>query len=108
MYSTSATTAQVVIHYVGGESETFNVYAQDETEPENGTFSEATTVLDSLRQQIQGLLRQPWIFLQLAEETVCINTTNVTRIEVKPVLFPLQVEGLVGIGERVTALTRGR
>ncbi|MGA1262687.1 MAG: hypothetical protein ACO331_02105 [Prochlorothrix sp.] len=107
MYSTSPTTAQIVIHYVGGESETFNVYDYD-YDQDGGAGEETTPVLDSLREQLQGLLQKPWIFLQLAEETVCINTTNVTRIEVKPLLFPLQVEGLVGIGERVTALHRTR
>ncbi|MEB3164933.1 MAG: hypothetical protein VKK80_17005 [Prochlorothrix sp.] len=105
MYSTSPTTAQIVIHYVGGESETFNVYDYNQ---DGGAGEETTAVLDSLREQLQGLLQKPWIFLQLAEETVCINTTNVTRIEVKPLLFPLQVEGLVGSGERVTALHRTR
>lgn len=111
MYSTSATTAQVIVHYIGGESEAFNVYTQaegDTTTEDNGSGAGYGNAVENLRQQIQGLLKQPWIFLQLSEETVCINTQNVTRIAVKPVLFPLQVEGLLGTGERVTALNRTR
>jgi hypothetical protein len=102
MYS-AGNTAQIVIHYVGGESEAFNLY--DTANPEEES---SANLIDSLRQQVEGLLSHPWIFLQLAEETVCINTANVTRMEVRPVLMPLTVAGQLGSGERVTALTRMR
>ncbi|WP_353259097.1 hypothetical protein [Prochlorothrix hollandica] len=100
MYSTS-NDAHIVIHYVGGEVEMFNLYA--------GAEEDGGSALEALRAQIQNLLGQPWLILQLAEETVCINTANITRFEIKPVLFPLEVAGLLGSGERVTALnSRGR
>ncbi|MBD1942200.1 hypothetical protein H6F50_07475, partial [Coleofasciculus sp. FACHB-712] len=53
------------------------------------------------------LLDKSWWILHLPEETVFINTANITKVEVKPPIPHLQGEDVFSNAQRVTALTRG-
>lgn len=95
---TASDYAQLIVHYTNGETEVFNIYAANTD----------GSILEYVKQNLPTLLEKRWFFLQLAEESVCINTDLVTYIEVKPGLFSVETEGVLGSGERVTALTRSR
>ncbi len=94
---------QVSFHYTNGTTESFNVYAMP------GSDGDAAMPLaQCLQQALPKLLQKPWIFLQLAEETVCINMAQVDWLEVKPGIFGPDVDGMLGSAERLTPLTRNR
>jgi hypothetical protein len=110
--------AQITIHYTNGETELFKVYgpvtydpaieedaAVEGSEKDQGSEKD---ILEHLQQTLPQLLEKRWLFLQLAEETICINTHRINRIEIKPLLAVLPPEAILGNGERVTALTRNR
>ncbi len=87
---------QLTFHFVNGQTESFNVLQ---------LANESTTGLE-LQQEIRHLLDKPWWILHLPEQTVCIQTANVVKVEVKPSLPELQGEGVFPNARRVTALTR--
>jgi hypothetical protein len=88
--------AQITFHYLNGETETFNVY-----DP-----VEAQTLQQELQQEFRRFLEKHWWILHLGDQTVCINTTNILRIEIKPPINRIQGEGIFSNAERVTALKR--
>ncbi len=94
--SSQSVNAQITFHYLNGETETFNVY-----DP-----VEAQMVQQQLQQEFRRFLEKHWWILHLSEQTVCINTANILRIEIKPAITRIQGEGVFTNAERVTALKR--
>lgn len=88
---------QLTFYYLNGQTESFVV--QDALEDENR---------HDLRIEVRHILQKDWWILNLPEQTVMINITNVVKVEVKPTLTQLQGEGIFSDAERVTALNRGR
>ncbi len=87
---------QVTFHFVNGQTESFNVLQR----------RDGSVTPQVLQQEIAQLLDKPWCILQLPEQTVCINTANVLKVEMKPSLRELQGEGVFSDVRRVTALSR--
>lgn len=83
---------QVTFYYLNGETETFSI--DDAAEAE------------LLQQEFRRSLDKPWWILQLPEQTVCINTANILKIELKPAIVHLQAEGVFMNAQRITALKR--
>ena len=92
--------AQITFHYANGETEAFNLYTIVLLEG-----GDQQPLLTLLQERFAEVLAQPWILLQLPEETVCIHLTQVIRIDIKP---SLEISGLLGTGERLTPLSRNR
>lgn len=86
---------QITFHYTNGQTESFNVL-----QPE-GTVSSQV-----LQQQMLQLLDKPWCVLHLPEQTICLNTTNVLKVEMKPPMREVQGAGVFSDVRRVTALSR--
>ncbi|MBV9387654.1 MAG: hypothetical protein JOZ78_14635 [Chroococcidiopsidaceae cyanobacterium CP_BM_ER_R8_30] len=87
---------QLTFHFVNGQTESFNVLRVP-----NAAVTEA-----EFHQEIRQLLEKPWWILHLPEQTVCIQTANVVKIEVRPPVPKIQGEGVFSDARRVTALTR--
>ena len=87
---------QVTFHYTNGQTESFNVLQR----------GDGSATPQALQQEIAQLLDKPWCVLHLPEQTICINTANVLKVEVKPSLRELQGEGVFSDVRRVTALSR--
>ena len=87
---------QLTFHYINGQTESFNVLHLK---------SDSATALE-LQQEIRHLLDKPWWVLHLQEQTICIKTANILKVEIKPALSEIQGEGVFSDTRRVTALTR--
>lgn len=87
---------QLTFHFINGQAESFNVLQQ----------GEGLVTPQNLQQEIAQLLDKPWCILHLPEQTICINTANVLKVEMKPSLSELQGEGVFSDVRRVTALSR--
>lgn len=87
---------QITFHYINGQSETFNVLLQEDS----------TLTPQELQQRILKHLEKPWCILHLSEQTVCVNTDNVLKVEVKPAMRELHGEGVFSDARRLTALSR--
>ncbi len=81
---------QLVIYYANGSAETYALQDVAPTHP--------------LRSALLRQLQQPWLLLDLPDETVLINTSQVTHLEVRPATANDGVSGIPA--ERVTALSR--
>ena len=92
--------AQLTFHYTNGESETYNLYTLATV-----AAGETRSLADILQEGLPAFLKNDWLILQLPEESVCINLSQVSRIEIKP---SLAIAGLIGSGERLTSLSRNR
>lgn len=88
--------AQITFYYTNGETETFNIY-----DP-----VEAGLLQQELQQEFRRFLEKHWWILHLPDQTVCVNTANILKIEIKPPINRVQGEGVFANAERVTALTR--
>jgi len=86
---------QLTFYYTNGQTESCNIL--------NRTND---SVMIQLQHEIQHLLEKPWLILHLPEQTVCIKTANVLKVEVKPTLPEIQGEGVFSDARRVTALAR--
>lgn len=82
---------QISFHYESGQVEAFSV---------------AMSVAD-LAKKLPQLLSEPWITLQLVDQTVMICMKKVTKIEVRPPLTQIQNETTFPNSQRITALQRG-
>ena len=82
---------QIIFHYTNGQTESFNV---------------GSVTPQELQQQIAQVLAQSWCLLHLPEQTVCINTANVLKVEIKPALREMQGANIFADVRRVTALSR--
>ncbi|MGB3508417.1 MAG: hypothetical protein WBA93_04110 [Microcoleaceae cyanobacterium] len=83
-------TTQVTFYYVEGHTETFSV-------PINS---------QQFQEQLPHLLQQAWITFHLIDQTVCICTEKVMKIEIKPPINQMQGEGVFANSQRITALQR--
>ncbi len=81
---------EITFYYIDGNTESFSL-------PVNVQQFEA---------QLQELLKQPWITFHLMDETVCICTEKVIKIEIKPPINKIQGEGVFTNSQRITALQR--
>lgn len=94
--NTQENLTQVTFHFVNGQTESFNV-----RQGRDGSMT-----LQDIQQEIVQCLGKPWCILHLPEQTTCINSANVLKVEVKPCLSELQGEGVFPDVRRVTALSR--
>lgn len=90
--------ARLTFTYVSGQQESYVIV---ET-----VANESEASLATLQQRIRDRLQAPWCVLQLAEETVAVNMTNVLKVEINPALEALQDPDLFGDAQRETALAR--
>jgi hypothetical protein len=88
--------AQITFYYLDGETETFNIYDPVEAE----------VLQQELQQEFRRFLEKHWWILHLSDQTVCINTTNISKIEITPPIKRVQGEGVFANAQRVTALIR--
>ena len=87
---------QIVFHYTNGQTEAFNVLIEEDS---------SLTPFE-LQQRILKHLDKPWCILQLPEQTVCVKTDNVLKVEFKPAMLELHGEGVFSDVRRVTSLSR--
>lgn len=87
---------QITFHYINGQSESFTIHDAPDA---NVTWQE-------VQQEIRRLFDRHWWILHLPEQTVCINTANVLRVEFRPPLPGIHGEGIFTDARRVTALSR--
>lgn len=81
---------ELTFYYVDGNIESFSL-------PVN---------VQEFQAQLQELLKQPWITFHLMDQTVCICTEKVMKIEIKPPINQMQGEGVFANSQRITALER--
>ncbi|MGK7918538.1 MAG: hypothetical protein AB4080_00810 [Trichodesmium sp.] len=84
------TTTQVTFYYIDGNTEIFSV-------PINAQEFQA---------QLQQLLQQSWMTFHLLDQTVCICTEKVMKIEIKPPINQMQGAGVFPNSQRITTLQR--
>ncbi|HCF25806.1 MAG TPA: hypothetical protein DEV81_00965 [Cyanobacteria bacterium UBA11049] len=87
---------QVTFHYINGQTECFNILLHEDE----------TLTVPELQQRILKNLEKPWCMLHLPEQTICIKTDNLLKIEIKPTLREFHGEGVFSDVRRVTALSR--
>lgn len=87
---------QVTFHYINGQTECFNILLHED---------DALTVPE-LQQRILKNLEKPWCMLHLPEQTICVKTDSLLKIEIKPTLQEFHGEGVFSDVRRVTALSR--
>ena len=87
---------QVTFHYINGQTESFNILLH-----EDGSLT-----LPELQQRILKNLEKPWCILHLPEQTICVKTDSLLKIEIKPTLHEFHGEGVFSDARRVTALSR--
>jgi hypothetical protein len=86
--------SQITFHYIGGSTESFDIYG----EPEDSTPQ-------GIQLEMRHLLNKDWWVLSLPEQTVMVNIDNVLKVEMKPTIEALHGEGVFANAERVTALS---
>lgn len=87
---------QITFHFVTGQTESFNIVAR----------ADDSMTAQDLQQKIMRILDKPWCILNLPEQTICIKTAHVLKVEVKPCIRQLQGEGVFPDVRRVTAFAR--
>jgi hypothetical protein len=87
---------QITFFYTNGQIEAFNVVLHED---------DALTAQE-IHQRILKHLDKPWCLLHLPEHTICVNTSSLLKVEVKPTLYELHGEGVFSDVRRVTALSR--
>lgn len=85
---------QITFYYVNGQTESFNVY-----DP-----IDAHAVQQEVQQELRRIMEKHWWILNLPDQTVCVNTTNILKVEIKPPISRIQGEGVFENAERVTTL----
>lgn len=81
---------EITFYYIEGHTETFSL-------PMNS---------QQFKDELPNLLTQPWITFHLIDQTVCICTEKVIKIEIKPPINQLEGEGIFANTQRITALQR--
>jgi hypothetical protein len=76
-------------HYLNGKVESFNVPL------------ETVSTTNDLQQMVRRILEHPWWTLHTETETIFVNLTTVTKIEVHPTMAELQGEAIFGGVQRV-------
>ncbi len=87
---------QVTFHYINGQTECFNILLHEDE----------TLTVPELQQRILKNLEKPWCMLHLPDQTICVKTDNLLKIEIKPTLREFHGEGVFSDVRRVTALSR--
>lgn len=87
---------QITFHYANGQSESFNVLLQ-----EDGALTP-----QELQQRVIKYLEKPWCILHLPEQTICVKTDHVLKVEIKPAMREFHGEGVFSDVRRVSALSR--
>ena len=85
---TQESSIQIKFYYIDGNTETFSFPAN----------------VEQFKTQLQDLLKQPWITFHLMDQTVCIYTEKIMKIEIKPPISQMEGEGVFANSERITAL----
>ncbi|MCL2933141.1 MAG: hypothetical protein MGG11_13055 [Trichodesmium sp. MAG_R03] len=88
-YSQESNT-EVTFYYLDGNTERFSLQVN----------------VKQFQAQLQELLKQPWITFHLMDQTVCICTEKVMKIEIKPPINQMQGGGVFPNSQRITALQR--
>lgn len=81
---------EVTFYYMEGHTESFRL-------PIN---------TQQFQETLPQLLQKPWITFHLIDQTVCICTEKVIKIEIKPPINQVQGEGVFANSQRITALQR--
>lgn len=97
MHSPDIQQAQLTFHYLNGHTESFHVFVNPEDETRQ-----------DLQIEMRHFLQKEWWILNLGEQTVMVNVSNVVKVEVKPPLDLIRGEGIFSHAERITALNRSR
>lgn len=87
---------QITFHYGNGQSESFNVLLHEDS----------SLTPQELQQRVIKHLEKPWCILHLPEQTVCVKTDNLLKVEIKPVMREFHGEGVFSEVQRITALSR--
>lgn len=87
---------EITFHYINGQTESFNVVVR----------ADGSMTAQDLQQRIMRILEKPWCTLHLPQQTICIHTANILKVELKPPVHELQGEGVFSDVRRVTALAR--
>jgi hypothetical protein len=95
MYSRDSLT-QLTFHYVNGDKESYNIYAP----------SDHPVTSQDVQQEMRRFLDQRWWVLHLPDETVCINSENILKVEIKPAIPGFQGESVFKDAQRVSTLNR--
>jgi hypothetical protein len=86
---------EITFHFVNGQTESFNIVRGD-----------GSMTAQDLQQKIMRILDKTWFILHLPQQTICINTANILKVELKPPVHELRGEGVFSDARRVTALAR--
>lgn len=89
---------QITFYFVNGQTESFNVNVLQQ--------GDSSLTLPELQNHILQHLDKPWCILHLPEQTICVKTANVLKVEMKPALRELKGTGVFSDVRRVTALSR--
>ena len=95
---TQTSLTQITFHYLDGHTESFSISNPEKT----------AETAQELRQELRRLFDHPWWIFHLNDQTVCVNTANVIKVEIKPAVPYLQGENVFSDAQRVTALTQSR
>lgn len=87
---------QIVIYYLNGQTEAYT-FSQ---------LADPAALEQEVQQEIRRILDKEWWFFHLAEQTVCVNRANVSKIELKPAIAQIHGEGVFANAQRVTPLSR--
>ncbi|NET61242.1 MAG: hypothetical protein F6K47_35475 [Symploca sp. SIO2E6] len=88
---TQDSSTEVTFHYINGEAESFDIPVTPE----------------AFATQLQDLLQQPMLTLHLFDKSAFICTSQIIKIEVKPLVTEIQGQGIFDNVQLVTALTHG-
>ena len=87
---------QITFHYTNGQSESFKVLLQEDS----------SLTAQEFQQRVLKHLEKPWCILHLPEQTVCVKTDNLLKVEIKPAMPEFHSEAVFSDVRRVTALSR--
>jgi len=87
---------QITFHYNNGQMEAFNILLH----------RDSSLTPNEIQQRILKHLEKPWCILHLPEQTICVKTDNLLKVEIKPSMLELHGEGVFSDVRRVTALSR--
>lgn len=87
---------QITFHYTNGQTEAFNILLHEDN----------SLTAHELQQRILKHIEKPWCILHLPEHTICVNTENLLKVEMKPAMREFHGEGVFSDVRRVTALSR--
>jgi hypothetical protein len=87
---------QITIYYLNGQTEAYT-FSQ---------FADPMALEQEVQQEIRRILDKEWWFFHTADQTVCVNRANVSKIELKPAIAQIHGEGVFANAQRITPLSR--